>query len=123
MKILPFTLVSIICILFTLLCLSIANMDGNLQGKNSDITVKTIGVGNGYGYEILENSHLIIKQEYIPVLTGNQYFCTEKDAKVVGEIIKSKIVNKESPSISYKELVASKISLNCPQNIQNDPVP
>lgn len=123
MKTVPYILVSIICILFTFLCLSIASMDADLQGKKSDIMVKTIGIENGFGYEILENSHLIIKQDYIPVLTGNQSFCTEKDAKVVGEIIKNKIVNNESPSISYKELVESKISLNCPQNIQNDLVP
>ena len=66
--------------------------------------LKTFKVNNGWGYTILKNDKVIIKQDIIPGIPVKKPFTTEKDAEIVGELMVEKLKNKKIPSISYKEL-------------------
>ena len=114
MKTSQYILISSVGIIVSILYLNLSNLGILEEGKEKTITAKTIIVTNGFGYEILENNTVIIKQQYIPVISGKHIFCSEKDARTVAELVVNKIEKRESPRISYEELVESKVSLNCP---------
>jgi hypothetical protein len=59
----------------------------------------------GYGYQILKDGKLIIDQQQIPAVQGNQYFSSEENAKKTGELALKKIRNQMfPPTISVEEL-------------------
>ena len=59
----------------------------------------------GYGYQILKDGKLIIDQQQIPAVQGNQYFTSEEDAKRTGELALKKIKEQMfPPTISIEEL-------------------
>lgn len=82
------------------------------QGGES-ITVTTFQVNEGYGYLIKAKSKVLIKQENIPVIEDVHAFCSESDAEKTGELVKSKIMNHESPSVTREELENMEIDLEC----------
>lgn len=84
----------------------------NSKIKN-DYTVAIITVNDGYGYTISYHDKLLIKQEQIPAIQNTTVFCSKEDAITVGELVKTKIINKENPKITTSELDANNITLNC----------
>lgn len=60
---------------------------------------------SGWGYQILKDGKLIIDQEQIPAIQGNQYFKSEEDALKTGELALKKIKGQIfPPTISIREL-------------------
>ncbi|WP_158602565.1 DUF4907 domain-containing protein [Proteiniphilum sp. X52] len=75
------------------------------ENKNTDTySVRTFKSGNGWGYQINTKEKVIIVQPYMPCITGDQPFPDEKSARVIGELVLSKIRNNEDPSITREEL-------------------
>lgn len=68
--------------------------------------------GNGYGYAIKTKNKILIKQNFIPAVKGEKPFKTERDAKLVSELIVNRMLNQKSPVITAKDLDSLKISLN-----------
>ena len=80
--------------------------------KSTDrYTLKTFKVENGWGYTILHKDKVFIKQDVIPGIPDKKPFATKKDAVIVGKLVIEKLKNKKMPSISYKELQVSGVSL------------
>ncbi len=79
--------------------------------NNAEATLhaQTFLVGNGYGYEIALKDKVLIRQEYIPILEGKKPFATASDAKRTADKVISKLMKKESPILSEKELKELKI--------------
>ena len=79
--------------------------------KDTEATLhsQTFPMGDGYGYEIAFQDKVIIRQEYIPILEGKKPFPTAMDAKRTADKVISKLMNKESPILSAKELKELKI--------------
>lgn len=59
----------------------------------------------GFGYQILKDGKLIIDQQQIPAVQGNQYFSSEDAARRTGELALKKIKDQLfPPTISIEEL-------------------
>lgn len=57
----------------------------------------------GWGYQILQDGSVIIKQTYIPAIQGNHAFRTEEDAQKTAEFILEKMNNNIFPPTLSKE--------------------
>ncbi|EAR01899.1 DUF4907 domain-containing protein [Maribacter sp. HTCC2170] len=58
----------------------------------------------GYGYQILHNKKVLIKQEYIPAIQEKKSFSSYEDAELVGKFVSDKFLKGESPVITIDEL-------------------
>lgn len=67
----------------------------------------------GYGYLIKSGQKILIKQDFIPTLSGELHFCTKEDAKKVASLVKNKILQHQSPSITSLEIKHMEIKTNC----------
>lgn len=80
---------------------------------NNKIKVEVYKVDNGFGYLLNENGKVLIKQNFIPAVPGKKAFCTIEDAKKTANIVKQKIVDKKSPTITINELKQLNLNYNC----------
>jgi hypothetical protein len=58
----------------------------------------------GWGYNILANGKVHIKQQFMPAVSGKHGFKTEADALRVGNLVVKKITENRSPTITIHEL-------------------
>ena len=58
----------------------------------------------GWGYSIIVNNKLYIRQDIIPAVEGNQGFATKEDATKVAELVLNKMKNKEKPIVKKEDL-------------------
>ncbi|RIV46737.1 DUF4907 domain-containing protein [Flagellimonas pelagia] len=65
---------------------------------------EVIKVHNGYGYQIFSGEKLLVQQEFIPAVRGNQPFQSAKDARKVANLVIKKIQDRTSPQVSVDEL-------------------
>lgn len=64
----------------------------------------------GYGYEILNNGKLYIRQPIIPAIPGNHGFKSKADAQKVGNMVKEKLEKGiVPPTVSVDELKKMKV--------------
>lgn len=68
------------------------------------VQVKPIQKDWGWGYEIITNGKVYIKQEFIPVLQGHHGFQTKGQALQVGNRVVEKIEHHQLPILSLQEL-------------------
>lgn len=110
-KYLFITIISIILIFILFKFKSITQETEN----TSQYHVNIIENNNGFGYEIRQtiSDKILIKQEYIPSITGKLVFCTEEDALKIGELVVDKLNNHINPAVSKEELKEQQIALTC----------
>lgn len=72
--------------------------------NNNSYELVVVNSNSTWTYEIFFKDALIIKQEYIPAVRGNQRFKSKKDAKKIGELMIQKLKNRKTPSITIEEL-------------------
>ncbi len=77
------------------------------------ISTTIFKVENGFGYMIVSKGKILIKQENIPTIQEQKPFCSEKDANKIANLVKKKMIHKESPSITLKELEQQEIHFDC----------
>ena len=70
-------------------------------------------IDNGFGYSIFYKQNILIKQDFIPAIQKQMAFCSKEDALLVAEIVKEKIKNNLSPSISLQDIRDHNIQTNC----------
>ena len=58
----------------------------------------------GWGYNILADEKIYIKQEYMPAVPGKQGFKSAADAMMVGNLVVKKITENKMPTITLHEL-------------------
>ena len=58
----------------------------------------------GWGYNILADGKVHIKQQYMPAVPGRRGFKTEADALMVGNLVVKKITQNQLPTITIHEL-------------------
>jgi len=58
----------------------------------------------GWGYNILADGEVHIKQQYMPAVPGRRGFKTEADALRVGNLVVRKITQNQLPTITIHEL-------------------
>ncbi|WP_411029276.1 DUF4907 domain-containing protein [Spongiimicrobium sp. 3-5] len=107
---------SAILILITLILIGMLYL-WEKEGRHPESTIVTniIKVNNGYGYQILNGDSLLIEQKYIPAAVGIRHFVSRKDAQLVAELVKYKLLKGKSPAISAQELNDLNITILMPQ--------
>jgi hypothetical protein len=61
-------------------------------------------VPNGWGYDILVNGKLLIRQESVPVVTGNYAFTNKMEARQTANIVIEKLKKGLNPTLTMKEI-------------------
>ena len=82
-----------------------------VEVKKTQLRAETIKVTNGYGYEILYEDKILVKQEVIPAIQGKRPFESEKDARLVADEVLKKITKKKAPFVTVAELNELRIKL------------
>jgi hypothetical protein len=75
--------------------------------KKSDyvfVQVRATQNTDGWGYEILTDGKVYIKQDFIPAIPGRHSFETKEQALQVGNKVLDKIKHKQTPVITFAEL-------------------
>lgn len=83
--------------------------------QEESIRKKTFHVDNGFGYLIISEEKILIKQSYIPAIQENKPFYSKEDADKVANLVINKLQNKTSPTVSLKELTTLNIQTNALQ--------
>ncbi|WP_125722718.1 DUF4907 domain-containing protein [Flavobacterium ustbae] len=65
----------------------------------------------GWGYTIASKEKLLIKQTVIPAISNIKSFETEADALKVANLVKQKLQQNLSPTVTKNELILLKIKL------------
>jgi hypothetical protein len=73
------------------------------------VQVQAIQTSSGWGYEILTDGKVYIKQVYIPAIQGKYSFRTKDEALLVGGKVLDKIEHKQMPVITLEELKQMRI--------------
>jgi len=91
----------------TVIAITLISVAAYFTMKNSNeevYKVQTIKLEKGFGYEVSINNKLFIHQEYIPSISGNKNFKTEKEALEIGNLVVAKLKQGKMPSISTEEI-------------------
>ncbi|HEX4373019.1 MAG TPA: DUF4907 domain-containing protein [Puia sp.] len=83
--------------------------------KKSDyvfVQVRATQNANGWGYEILTDGKVYIKQDFIPAVPGRHSFETKEQALQVGNKVLDKIEHKQLPVITPVELKEMNINVD-----------
>lgn len=81
-----------------------------LSCKNEDnYMVNAYEINNEWGYCILKNNKIIIKQTTIPTFSKSVRFKSKEDALKVGQLVINRIKNRLSPTVTKKDLTLLKI--------------
>lgn len=96
-------------LLSTLLVLTVLSCK---QEKSNDFKIKIVGTTQHYGYQIIKGDRIVINQEYIPAVQGEQYFQDSVQAKATAQLVLSKLNKGEFPRIEIEELDSLKIHFN-----------
>ncbi|MGB5822092.1 MAG: DUF4907 domain-containing protein [Saonia sp.] len=59
---------------------------------------------NGYGYLILVDDKVLIKQDFIPAIEGKKSFLSSKQAKLVADLVLYKLSQGANPEVSAEEI-------------------
>jgi hypothetical protein len=73
------------------------------------VQVRAFQTAAGWGYEVLTDGKVYIKQDFIPAIAGKHGFATKEKALLVGNAVVSKIEHRQLPVISFGELKAMHI--------------
>jgi hypothetical protein len=63
-----------------------------------------VQTGSGWGYNIMADERVFIKQEYIPAVPGKEGFKSADDALLVANLVIHKISTNQLPTITTREL-------------------
>jgi hypothetical protein len=105
------TIIRLIPIFLVLFSISCSNPQNNKTGKKSGEVAAALSVEpfrldslKGWGYEIVTNNKVFIHQKYIPALEGNRIFTSREDALKVGNMVRDKLLKKQSPALTKQEI-------------------
>lgn len=81
--------------------------------KNDRVTIEVFEVSGGYGYLIKNQDKVLIRQDVIPAIQARSPFCSYDDAGAVADLVRRKMLKRESPAITKEELKALHVQINC----------
>ena len=76
---------------------------------DNKVNYRVIRVENGWGYELYNQERIVIHQETIPVIEGNNPFLSRKDARKTGKLALQKLYKGRIPVITRQDLDSLKI--------------
>jgi hypothetical protein len=96
---------SLIGITALLICFAVIffNRQYSHEGKKL-LHAVPVQTAYGWGYNILADEKIFIKQEFMPGVPGKQGFKTSDDALLVASLVIKKISSNQLPTITFREL-------------------
>jgi Domain of unknown function (DUF4907) len=94
----------IVIVLAVSACISIGLLLSARKEKHSLIQHSVFHCVNGWGYDILVDGKLFIRQESVPVLSGSQGFDTKEQAEETARLIINKMKRGEEPTVTTFEI-------------------
>ncbi len=93
-------------IFMAVILLSVIQVKGKEPQQISSywVVIDTSPVDKTWFYEIYKDSTLIIKQNKIPAVKGNQNLSSRDDAEKLASLVISKLEEGRVPSVKYSEL-------------------
>ncbi|WP_433835296.1 DUF4907 domain-containing protein [Flavobacterium anhuiense] len=79
--------------------------------KKDALITASFKTNSGWGYTIAYKEKVLIKQSVIPVISDTKSFQTEDDALKVAGLVKQKLKQNLSPTVTKNELILLKIKL------------
>ncbi|MBO9586883.1 MAG: DUF4907 domain-containing protein [Flavobacterium sp.] len=79
--------------------------------KKESLTTASFKTDSGWGYTIAYKEKVLIKQSIIPVISNAKSFETEDEALKVANLVKQKLQQNLSPTVTKNELILLKIKL------------
>ncbi|WP_278019540.1 DUF4907 domain-containing protein [Flavobacterium ginsengisoli] len=79
--------------------------------KKESLRTASFKTSSGWGYTIAYKEKVLIKQSVIPVISDTKSFKTEDDALKVADLVKQKLKQNLSPTVTKNELILLKIKL------------
>jgi len=97
-----YNLIGITALLF---CIAVIffNRRNSHEGKIF-LHAEAVSTGFGWGYLILADQKIYIKQEYMPGISGKHEFKTADDALLVGNLVIKRIRLNQMPMITQRDL-------------------
>lgn len=77
--------------------------------KDNNLTIHAFKTPTGWGYAIVNQEKIIIKQTIIPVISELKSFKTKNDALKVGNLVLQRLDDDLSPTVTKKDLIALNI--------------
>jgi hypothetical protein len=71
---------------------------------DNKVHCRVIHIENGWGYELYSREKVIIHQEIIPVIEGENPFISRKDARKTGKLVLQKLYDGRIPVITKQDL-------------------
>ncbi len=81
--------------------------DGNYVESQSDgleLVVQEVGDVKGWMYSVYDGDVLLVRQQFLPILKGQQKISSREVAEQLGNIVIEKIRNQKIPAITKEEL-------------------
>lgn len=104
----------IVFLTFLLLCVCIVVVcvgDSKQDLKQEPYRLEVVQVKPyGYGYHVLCNDRLVIKQPFIPAVSGKRTFSKAEDAERIGTLVMKRLSAGEDFAISRNDLLEQGIS-------------
>ncbi|SIS84512.1 protein of unknown function [Zobellia uliginosa] len=74
------------------------------EGRKTGLQTQVIEVDEGYGYQILYDNKVLVKQEFIPAIQGKRPFKSMEEAQLIGDVVMEKLKKGDDPFITVSEL-------------------
>lgn len=68
------------------------------------VVVRPLKMPDGWGYEVLVNDKVYIRQDYIPAIPSYKRFKTEDEAMVIGKSVADKMKHGRKPVTTVQEI-------------------
>ena len=82
-----------------------SQLDLTIENGDNFFKTEAFEVDSGWGYKILINDKVFIKQEIIPAVNGNFFFQTKEAAEIAGVFVMQKLAKNEGlPTVNFEEL-------------------
>ncbi|MBJ2172711.1 DUF4907 domain-containing protein [Aureibaculum sp. A20] len=98
-------------ILLTTLIVFIVKKNNNFDASSKLYSIETFKVDQGWGYNILQQDKLFIKQNYIPAVKGNHPFFTKNDAYKTAKLVIKRLDKNKLPTITIEDLKHLNVTL------------
>jgi hypothetical protein len=68
------------------------------------VEIKPIHTSKGWGYNIYTDGKIYIHQDIVPAIPTNRGFRTKEDAMAVGKIVYDRLISRQMPMVTAKEV-------------------
>jgi len=79
--------------------------------KQHNYSIQLLQQKSGWGYVVYKNEQLFIQQKYMPDISGYHCFANKNDALKTANLVVSKLLQKQMPTVTKADLESLKITL------------